>query len=123
MKNQFKEICEAVNTTIKQTKIFRYPKQIKLSEEFIKALNKEIGRHMQTLDESSEPIRDLPEKFLKALRFELVEITEKKDKKQNQIDLKPRQKWDVSPVQKVHTAGKKDGYNRARQKKDWSKEG
>ena len=28
MKNEFKELCESVNITLRQTKIMRYPKQI-----------------------------------------------------------------------------------------------
>lgn len=122
MKNKFVELYESINTTLRQTKILRYPKQIQFSEEFTKALTKEVSRHMQIIDEAKQPIRDLPEKFLKALKFELVELTEKKIKKQNQMDLRPRQKWDISPVTKVHQDGKKGGYNRAKEKKDWKKE-
>jgi len=78
MKNGFETLYESINTTLKQTKVLRYPKQIQFSEDFTKALAKEVARHMQILDESKQPIRDLPEKFLKALKFELVELTEKK---------------------------------------------
>ena len=76
---------------------------------------------MQILDESKQPIKDLPEKFLKALKFELIELSEGKMKKKNQIDLRPRQKWDINPRTRV-SPGKKAGYERAREKKDWIKE-
>lgn len=68
--NKFKLLCESL-ATLKTTKILRYPKQIHLSEEFLKSLKKEIQR-FQTLDESSEqPIRNFNEKFLKALHMQL----------------------------------------------------
>ncbi|MDD4109967.1 MAG: hypothetical protein PHS54_00275 [Clostridia bacterium] len=121
MNNNFETICESVNTTLKLTKIFRYPRQIQFSEEFTKALTKEVSRHMQILDESNQPIKDLPEKFLKALKFELIELTESKTKKKSQMDLRPRQKWDINPRTRV-SPGKKDGYNRAKEKKAWKAE-
>ena len=122
MKNDFEQICEAVSTTLKQTKVLRYPRQIQLSKEFMSALAEEVKRHMKVLDESNEPIRDLPEKFLKALKFELVELTEKKDKKITQMDMRPRQKWNINPRTRVHQTGKKIGYDRAKEKKDWKQE-
>ena len=78
---KFEKLYESINTTLKQTKILRYPKQIKFSEKFTRALAEEVARHMQVIDESNMNIRDLPEKFLKALKFELIEITESKRKK------------------------------------------
>lgn len=123
MKNDFVELCESINMTLKQTKIFRYPKQIQFSEEFNKALAKEVARHMQILDESKQPIKDLPEKFLKALKFELTELTEGKSKpKASQLDLMPRKKWNMNPVTRIHGDGKKSGYNRTREKQGWKKE-
>ena len=124
MKNDFELMCESISTTLKQTKIFRYPRQISLSEEFVKALAKEVSRHMQMLDESKQPIRDLPEKFLKALKFELSEITEKQSKKikVDQMSLRPRHKWTINPTTKVHGTGKKPGYDRAKEKQDMNKE-
>ena len=116
MKNDFETMCESLNTTLRQTKILRYPKQIQFSEEFTRALTKEVTRHLQIIDESKQPIRDLPEKFLKALKFELVELTEKKIKTQNQLNLKPRIKWAINPTQRVHGDGKKPGYDRAKEK-------
>lgn len=121
MKNEFKDLCESVNTTLRLTKIFRYPKQIQFSEEFTNALSKEVARHMQILDEAKQPIRDLPEKFLKALKFELNEITESKTKKKNQMDLRPRQKWDINPETRINP-GKKAAYDRAKEKRNWTKE-
>ena len=120
MKNEFEELCESINTTLKQTKILRYPKQIQFSEEFSRALSREVARHLDIIDESQQPIRDLPEKFLKALKFELIELTEKKIKKQSQMDMRPRQKWNINPVTQVHKDSKKPGYDRAKQKKDES---
>jgi hypothetical protein len=123
MKNEFKDLCESVNVTLRQTKIMRYPKQIQFSEEFAKALSKEVSRHMQILDESKQPIKDLPEKFLKALKFELVELTEGKTKpKPSQLDLMPRRKWNMNPVTRIHGDGKKMGYDRTKEKKNWKKE-
>ena len=121
MKNEFGTLLESLNMTLKQTKILRYPRQIQFSEDFSKALTKEVARHMQILDESKQPIRDLPEKFLKALKFELVELTEKKIKKDNPMDLRPRQKWEKNQVTKIHTDGKKFGYNRSKEKQDAAK--
>jgi hypothetical protein len=117
----FQKLYEAVNTTLRQTKILRYPKQIQFSEEFHKALTKEVARHMQILDESKEPIRDLPEKFLKALKFELTELTEKKTELPNQLKAKPRQQWAIKPTERVHQAGKKPGYDRNTAKREWKK--
>jgi hypothetical protein len=74
MKNEYEQLCESVATTLKQTKTLRYPKQIRLSKEFMRALRREIATHKDFLDESDRPIRDMPEKFLKALRFELSEL-------------------------------------------------
>ena len=100
-----------------------YQIKIQFSEDFAKALAKEVSRHMQILDESKQPIKDLPEKFLKALKFELVELTEGKTKpKPTQLDLMPRKKWNMNPVTRVHQDGKKGGYNRSRDKTDWKKE-
>ncbi len=76
--DNFNTICESALTTIKQTKIMRYPKQIQLSDKFIRALRNEVERCMQIIDDSQQPIRDLQEKFLKALRFEITEISQKK---------------------------------------------
>lgn len=69
--NKFDKLFESL-TTIKTTKVIRYPKQIQLSEEFLKSLKAEVLRH-NILDESQEPIRDFEEKFLKALRFHIKE--------------------------------------------------
>lgn len=122
MKNEFETLCESISTTLKQTKILRYPKQIQFSEEFTKALTREVARHMQIIDESQQPIRELSEKFLKALRFELTELTEKATKKSSQMDLRPRQKWTIKPMQRVHQDGKKVGYDRAKEKKQLTQE-
>ncbi|MFA5754475.1 MAG: hypothetical protein WC905_03940 [Patescibacteria group bacterium] len=121
MKNEFIELCESINTTLKFTKIYRYPRQIQFSEEFTRALSKEVSRHMQILDETQQPIRDLPEKFLKALKFELTELTESKTHKKSQMDLRPRQKWTINPETRIKPS-KRGVYDRAKEKRNWSKE-
>ncbi len=122
MKNEFEELYESISSTLKQTQVLRYPKQIQFSEEFTRALSKEVARHMSIIDESQQPIRDLPEKFLKALKFELTELTEKKIKKQSQVDMQPRRNWKLNPVTRVHQDGKKAGYDRSKEKKAVRKE-
>jgi len=122
MKTEFETLCESINSTLKQTQILRYPRQIQFSEEFTRALSKEVARHMSIIDESQQPIRDLPEKFLKALKFELTELTEKKIKKQSQLDMQPRRDWKLNPVTRIHQAGKKAGYDRSKEKKQMRKE-
>ena len=109
MKNDFEELYESINKTLKLTKIFRYPKQIQFSEEFTQALAKEVARYQLIIDESQQSIRDLPEKFLKALKFELTELTEKSmKKKSSQMDLKPRQKWEINPQTRIAPDKKAD---------------
>ena len=78
MMEQFESICEAVNVTLRQTKTIRYPRQIKLSEEFLESLRHEYSTHVEIIDESNRPIRDLPIKFLKAMKFELSELNKEK---------------------------------------------
>lgn len=69
---KFLNLYESLST-IKQTKTIRYPKQINLSEDFIKSLKSEINRHL-VIDESKEmPIRNLNEKLLKAINFHIIE--------------------------------------------------
>lgn len=118
--NNFEKLYESVSTTLIHTKVLRYPKQILLSDDFKKALRKEMMQHMSILDESSQPIRDLPEKFLKALQFELTAITEACNKRKTMNT--GRKEWSIKPVQKVHTQGKKTGYDRAREKAKFEKE-
>jgi hypothetical protein len=117
MNNEFNVVLESINTTLRQTKIMHYPKQIQFSEEFSKALSKEVARHMQIIDESKQPIRDLPEKFLKALKFELTELTEKKINSAEQLKMKPRVKMGIDTSTKVHET-KRGAYNRAKAKRD-----
>lgn len=114
--NEFELLLESINTTLKQTKILRYPRQIQLSEEFTRALVKEVSRHMQILDESKQPIKELTEKFLKALKFELTEISES-NKKQPEKHIRPRKQWNMNPVTRIHRKGKTDGYNRSIERK------
>jgi hypothetical protein len=133
MKHDFEKLYEAANNTLKTTKVMRYPRQIQLSEEFMEALNKEVSRHVDVIDEAQGPIRHFPDKFLKALKFELSEITEAKKQKQKQqvkdmpeqLKARPRQKWDIDPRTRVHQKGGKtprDQYDRKRDKREWKKE-
>jgi len=133
MKNDFEKLYEAANITLRQTKVMRYPRQIQLSEEFMTALKKEVDKHTEVIDESQAPIRNFPDKFLKALKFELSEITEAKKAKIKQTDkekpeqlkARPRQKWDIDPRTRVHQKGGKkarDQYDRNRDKKEWKKD-
>ena len=69
---EYEKMCESI-LTLKTTLVSRYPKQIQLSEEFLTTLKKEINRFM-VIDESEQaPIQNFEDKFLKALRFEIVE--------------------------------------------------
>lgn len=73
---KFDTLCESL-TQIKTTKIMRYPKQISISESFLKALEGEIRKHL-IIDESKEiPIKNFNEKFLKALTFHISDLQEK----------------------------------------------
>lgn len=116
---KFEKLLESLET-IKQVKILRYPKQIQLSEDFKRSLAKELVRQQALIKESNGSIVNFDEKFLKALKFFLYE--KKKEKKQSQLDFKPRQQWDINPRERVHGSGKKDGYNRSREKRNWSRE-
>ena len=73
MSTKFDTILEGFYpATMKLITRVRYPKQIKFSEEFHEALNKEFTR-LQTLEENEteapQPIRNYKEKFLKAVNF------------------------------------------------------
>ena len=69
---EFEELCEKFGI-MQTTKRMMYPRQIKLSEEFLRALKDEYYR--QKLEEDVEaPVKNRPEKFLKALRFQIKEL-------------------------------------------------
>ena len=68
---KFDKLCE--NYTIyKQVKREFYPKQIKFTPDFLKALRGEYGK--QQVDENNTPINNKRVKFLKALNFYLRDL-------------------------------------------------
>ena len=72
MKSNFEKMCESYGV-IKTTKRIMYPRQIKLSEEFLRELKKEYFR--QKLEEDVEkPVKHRPQKFIKALQFHVKEF-------------------------------------------------
>jgi hypothetical protein len=74
---KFEEMCEKFGV-IKQTRTMMYPRQIVLSDAFISALKTEYYR--MTLEEDTEnPIKDKPLKFIKALQFHVKELEENKE--------------------------------------------
>jgi len=74
---KFINLCESLSV-IKKTTVMRYPKQIQISKEFVESLGKELERFFGLLKESKQPVNNFTEKFLKALRFHVVDLTEKK---------------------------------------------
>ena len=75
--SEFDNICESYGI-MKKVVRERYPREIRLSEEFLEALKKEFYNHK--LEEDAEkPIRNYPEKFAKALRFELSHLNDRAD--------------------------------------------
>ena len=84
---KFLKLCESLST-IKKTTTIRYPKQIQISEEFKAALKKEMSRIQSLIQESKQPIINFTEKFIKALRFHIVELSERKVPKSTQRDQK-----------------------------------
>jgi len=121
---KFKKLYESLNT-IKKVVIMRYPKQIALSEDFKKALASEIAR-FNTLQESKQPIINVAEKFLKALRFHVLELMEKKikgDKKSlSQRDFLNSVRKPGIPAEKIIEPKKGKAYDRRKEKREWKKE-
>jgi len=75
--NKFEELCEGFGV-IKQTKRIMYPRQISLSENFLKALKDEYYR--LTLEEDTEkPVSNRPQKFIKALQFHVRDLEQNKE--------------------------------------------
>ena len=75
--DKFDELCESFGI-IKTTKRIMYPRQIKLSEEFLQALKDEYYR--LTLDEDDEkPVKNRPQKFVKALQFHIADLERNKE--------------------------------------------
>lgn len=122
---KFQTLLESLSV-IKKTTVMRYPKQIKLSEEFQTALRKEITRHC-SLTESKQVIPNFDEKFLKAIRFQLYEMRAPRvsNAKWRERKLKPILKQldaiqsvrkDMPPPSKVEEPAKGAAYNRAKEK-------
>ena len=72
--DKFNQLCEKFGV-MKQTKKIMYPRQIQLSEEFIAALKNEYFR-MKLEEDIEQPIKNRPQKFLKALQFHLTDLEE-----------------------------------------------
>jgi len=73
VKKTFEQIVAEQFSTIQKTTRLRYPRQIQFSEEFMAAIEKEY--YTQVLKESPEaPIRNRPEKFMKALKFVVTDL-------------------------------------------------
>lgn len=70
--SEFDELCEGFGV-IKKTTRERYPREIKLSEEFLESLKKEYYDH-KLEEDSSKPVRNRPQKFAKALRFHISHL-------------------------------------------------
>ena len=74
LNNKFEQIYEKsfeiYPSSMKIVKRTIYPKEMKFSEEFLEALKTEFGR-FKVLEEDgdSKPIKNLEEKFLKAMGF------------------------------------------------------
>ena len=65
--SEFDELCEGMGI-IKTVKRERYPREIRLSEEFLEALKKEFYDH-KLEEDATKPVRNYPSKFsLIALR-------------------------------------------------------
>lgn len=93
--SEFEQLCESMGI-IKTVRREMYPKEIRLSEEFLEALKKEFYHHK--LEEDAEkPVKNYSEKFAKALRFEIAGLNERSD-----IELEMmRQKFEEQNDQRV----------------------
>lgn len=116
---KFEQLLESLDT-IKQIKFIRYPKQIRLSEEFKQALTRELNRQQNLIKESNEPVNNFDEKFLKALKFFLHEKNQSK-KTPSQHELMKSIRKPMPPPTSAHKTFKgKGSYNR--QDKSWRNE-
>lgn len=70
--SEFDQLCESMGI-LKKTTRERYPREIKLSEEFLEALKKEYYNH-KLEEDASKPVRNRPAKFGKALRFHISHL-------------------------------------------------
>ena|SRR4030067_1248993 len=131
---KFQKLCESLSV-IKKTTIIRYPKQIQLSEEFRLALDKEIQRFATLIEESKQPINNLTEKFVKALRFHVVDLLEKRisNVKRREQKLKPimqrlksiqrgeETRKEMPPPTKIERPEKGSSYKRSEEKEKFRK--
>jgi hypothetical protein len=69
---EFEELCESMGI-LKKTTRERYPREIKISEEFLEALKKEYYQH-KLEEDNTNPVRNRPDKFSKALRFHITHL-------------------------------------------------
>lgn len=70
--SEFDKLCENLGI-LKRITRERYPREIKLSEEFLAALKKEYFQH-KLEEDSKNVVRNRPEKFAKALRFHITHL-------------------------------------------------
>ena len=71
---KFDELCEGFGV-LQQTKKIMYPRQIKLSETFLESLRNEYYR-MKLEEDTERPVKNRPQKFLKALQFHVSSLEE-----------------------------------------------
>ena len=75
--SKFDELAESFGV-IKKTTRQLYPRQIKMSPEFLDALKEEYYR--LTIEEDAEkPIKNKPQKFIKALQFHVADLEKNKE--------------------------------------------
>jgi hypothetical protein len=72
MMSEFEELCESFGV-LQKTKRERYPREIIMSEEFKEALKKEYYNH-KLEEDNTKPVRNRPEKFVKALKFHIAHL-------------------------------------------------
>jgi len=70
--SEFDELCEGFGI-MKKTTRERYPREIKISEEFLEALKKEYYQH-KLEEDNTKPVRNRAQKFVKALRFHVSHL-------------------------------------------------
>jgi|GEM_PF-694646 len=75
--NKFEQVCESFGI-IKTVKREIYPREIRLSEEFLSALKKEFYHH-KLEEDTTKPVKNYPEKFAKALRFQISHLNDSAD--------------------------------------------
>lgn len=69
---EFEELCEGFGI-MKKTTQERYPRQIRLSEDFLEALKKEYY-DLKLAEDTEGEVKNRPAKFVKALRFHVADL-------------------------------------------------